>query len=73
MTDRAVHQLEAGLNGAPSDFLFALILTQTLDCLIRAELQINAVGLIDGFLRHILADQRRQIAAHLIAQRQLAV
>ena len=38
-----------------------------IDMLIRAEFQINRIGIIDGFLRKVCTDERGQFAAHLTA------
>ena len=73
MTDGAVHQFEARLDGALADLLDLVLVAQTLDLRVRAELQIDGIGVVDQLLGLLVADQLWQVAAHLGAQRQLAV
>ncbi|MPN49537.1 hypothetical protein SDC9_197158 [bioreactor metagenome] len=35
--------------------------------LVRAKIQIDLVGVVDGLLHQVLTDQRGQITAHLVA------
>ena len=46
---------------------------QSLDVLVGAKFQIDLVGVMDGLLGQLRADEGGQITAHLIAQGQLAV
>ena len=66
MADRAVDQLQAGLDRLFADIFDLLAVGDALDFLRRAELQIDLVGIVDQALRQVLADQLRQIAAHLV-------
>ena len=73
MADGAVHQLQACLNGVLADLLALLVITETLNVLVRTEIQIDLVSVVDGLLCQLWGDEGGQIAAHLIAQRELAV
>ena len=73
MADGAIHQLQAGLDGPLADLLDLFRVAKALHMLIRAELQVDFVRVVDGLLGQILTDQAGQVAAHLIAQGQLAV
>ena len=67
VADGAVHQLQARLDGVLADLLPLLIVAQALNVLVRAEIQIDLVGIIDGLLGHLRGDESGQIAAYLIA------
>ena len=73
VADRAVHKPQAGANGAGSDPFDFLGIAQAFDVLVRAEFQINAVGVVDRLLCAFFADERRQVAADLAGQGQLPV
>ena len=73
VADRAVDQTQARADGARADLLDLLRILQALDVLVRAELQIDAVGVVDELLRLLLADEGGQVAADIAAQRELAV
>ena len=73
VADRAVDQAQARADGARADLLDLLRILQALDVLVRAELQIDAVGVVDELLRLLLADEGGQVAADIAAQRELAV
>ena len=73
VADRAVDQPQTGGNGAFANLLDRFRVSDALYMLIGAELKIDAVRIGNGILRHIRADQCRQISADLTAQRQLAV
>ena len=68
VTDRAVNQTQARADGARADLLDLLRILQALDVLVRAELQIDAVGVVDELLRLLLADEGGQVAADVAAQ-----
>ena len=68
MADGAVHQLQARLNGPLADLLDVAALIDALHMGVRAEFQIDFVGIADQILRQILSDQLGQVAAHLIGQ-----
>ena len=68
VADRAVDQTQARADGARADLLDLLRILQALDVLVRAKLQIDAVGIVDELLRLLLADERGQIAADVAAQ-----
>ena len=67
VADGAVHKLQARLNGTLADLLPLLFMLQALDMGVRAEFQIDLVGVVDGLLGQVLSDKSRQIAAHLVA------
>ena len=73
VADGAVHQLQSRLNGVLADLLPLLVVAQPLDMLVCAEVQIDPIRVIDSLLRQLRGNEGRQIAAHLIAQGQLAV
>ena len=73
MADRAVHKLEPRLNRTLADILFRLIVGDALHVLVRTELQIDFIRIINRSLHDVLPDKSRQVAAHLIAERKLAV
>ena len=73
VADRAVHKLETGLNGAAADVLHLVGIADALNVGVRAEFQIDGVGIVDGLLREPFADERRQIAADLVGEGELAV
>mgnify|MGYP002509008816 CR=1 FL=1 len=50
-----------------------LRILQALDMGVRAEVQVNPVGVMDGFLGQVRADEGGQVPAHLIAEGQLPV
>ena len=73
MTDRAVNQLKTCLNGALA-YLFDLLgISETLDMLVSAEFEVYTVGIIYKLLSGVLAYKCGQIAADLVAERQLSV
>ena len=73
MADGAVHQLQACLNGVLADLLALLVIAETLNVLVRTKVQIDLVSVVDGLLRQLRGDEGGQIAAHFIAEGQLAV
>ena len=73
MADGAVHQLQPSLDGVFPDFLDFRTVVDAFDFFICAELQINAVGIVDGFLHKLCADQIWQVAADLVTERELSV
>jgi hypothetical protein len=73
MADRAVHQLQAGMDGVLSDLLDLLAGVDALHMGICAELKIDLVGVVDQLLCKLLSDQGGQVAAHLIGEAQLAI
>ena len=73
VADGTVHQLQSGMDGAAADFLPLLVVAKALNVLIGAKIQINLIRVVDGLLCQLRPDQVRQIAAHLIAEGQLAV
>ena len=68
MTNRAVDKLQACLNGLDADFLDLFGIADAFDVLVCAELKVDFVGIVDGFLRLGFADKRRKIAADLVAK-----
>ena len=73
MTDRAVNELQTGLNGTGTDLSDSLDVTYALNLSVCAELKIYSVGLVNSFLNEVFSDKIGQITADLIAQRQRAV
>lgn len=73
VADRAIDQLEARLNRAAADFAHLFSVADTLNVAVRAEFQVNAVGIIDQILRVLLADERREVAANLMREGELAI
>ena len=73
VAQRAVHELEARLDGAQTYAVHLRARAGTLHAAVGAERQIHAVHLPDGRLHGLVADEVGQIAAHLARQRQLAV
>ena len=70
---RAVNEAKTRFYRALSyllDFLFA---SDALNMSVRAELEIDAVGIFNSLLRHIVADELGELTADLGAQGQLAV
>ena len=73
VADRTVDQAQTRADGTRADALDLLRILESLDVLVGAELEVNAVGIVDDLLRLTLADERGQIAADIAAQRELAV
>ena len=73
MADRAVHQLQAGMDGILADLLDLLAGVDALHMGVCAELKIDLVGVVDKLLCKLLSDQGGQVAAHLIGEAQLAI
>ena len=70
---RAVNEAKTRFYRALSyllDFLFA---SDALNMSVRAELEIDAVGIFNSLLRHIVADELGELTAYLGAQGQFAV
>ena len=68
VTDRAVDQTQARADGTCADLLDLLRVLEPFDVLVRAEFEIDAVGIINEFLCLLLADKRRQVTADVAAQ-----
>ena len=73
VADGAVHQLQAGLDGALADLLDLAAFVNTFHMRVSAKFQIDLVSVVDQLLGKILTDQLRQLAANLIGEGQLAV
>ena len=73
MTDGAVHQLQAGVDGVLADLLDVLAGVDALHMGVGTELEVDLIGVVDELLCELLADQGGQVAAHLIGEAQLAV
>ena len=67
MADRAVYQLQAGLNGSLTDIFYLLFLSNAFHLCIRAEFQIDLIRILNHFLGKVLSNQGWQISAHFIA------
>ena len=73
VADRAVDELQAGLDRALADLLDGVLFAHALDVLVRAEFEVDRVGVVDQGLREIVADELRQVAADLGREGELAV
>ena len=73
MTDGAVHQLQAGVDGVLADLLDVLAGVDALHMGVGTELEVDLIGVMDELLCELLSDQAGQVAAHLIGEAQLAV
>ena len=73
VADRAVDELQAGLDRALADLLDGVLFAHALDVLVRAEFEVNRVGVVDQGLREVVADELRQVAADLGREGELAV
>ena len=73
MTDGAVHQLQAGVDGVLADLLDVLAGVDALHMGVGTELEVDLIGVMDELLCELLANQGGQVAAHLIGKAQLAV
>ncbi len=73
VADGTVHQAQAGSDGVPADALDALILHQAFHRGVRAEFQVDAIGIINQLLGLVLTNQLGQLAAHLVGKGELAV
>ena len=69
----AIDKLEACLDGSLADILDLVGLLGSLNVRICTELQVDPVGIIDHILHAVGTQKVGQIAAHLIAERELAV
>ena len=67
MADRAVYQLQAGLNGSLPDIFYLLFLSNAFHLCIRAKFQIDLIRILNHFLGKVLSNQGWQISAHFIA------
>ena len=67
VSNRAVHKLKPRLNGAKTNPLDLFRVVEPFNVLVRAEVEINPVGIFNHLLREIKADKLRQIAADFIA------
>ena len=73
MANRAIDQLQACANGAAANLAHLFRITDALDMAIRAELKVDTVGIVDEILRVLLTDERREIAADLMGERELTI
>ena len=73
MADRAVDEFQPRLNGIAADLLLLFFVLQSLDMGIGTELKVDGVGVVDHLLGILRADETRQIAADLFAEREFAV
>ena len=70
---RAVDELEAGFNRAGANPADLLVVADALDVLVRAELEVDAVGVVYRLLRKLVAYELGEVAADLVAEGELAV
>ena len=61
------------MDGPAADFFYFFRIAHALDMLVCAEFQIDFIRIIDALLGELLADELGQAAAHLVAQRELAI
>ena len=73
VADGAVHQLEAGLDGAQANLPHLVLVAATLHVLVRAKLQVQFVHGVYGLLGVLGAYELGEVAAHLVGERELAV
>ena len=73
VADGAVHKLEPGLDGSGAYLAYLIVVADALYVLVRAELEVDPVGVVYGLLGQALADERGQVAADVAAQAELAV
>lgn len=71
--DGTVHQLQSRLDCPFADLLALFRVLKTFDMGISAEFQVDLIGIMNGLLGQLRADQGRQITAHLIAQREFSI
>ena len=67
VADGAVHEFEPRLNGAQADLLDFVARIQPFDVFVRAEFEIDLIGIVDGLLRERFADELGQISPHFAA------
>ena len=73
VADGAIHQLEPGADGAGADLLDLFPRGNAFDMVLRPELQVDLIGIVDHALGILLAQQLGQLAADFVGKRQLAV
>ena len=73
MAYRAVNEAKTRFYRALSYLLDFLLASDALNMGVRAELEIDAVGIFNSLLRHIVADEFGELTADLGAQGQFAV
>ena len=73
MPDRAIHQFEARADGAPADLAHLFGVANAFHMAVRAEFQVNLVGVIDQLLSFVFPDERGKIPAHLMGKGKLPV
>ena len=73
MTDGAIHEFEPRFNRFFADFLDLVLVAEPFYVLVRAEFEINLVGIVDEFLREIVPYEFGKLAAHFVRKRQFAV
>ena len=66
VADGAVDESETSLDGAFAYFLYERVVRDALNVLVRAELEIDGVGVVYEILRSLPADKLRELAADLI-------
>ena len=65
MSDWTVHKLQPGFDGPLSDFLDFFREFNSFDAGIGSEFEINAVGIVNQFLRKIITDKFRKVSAYI--------
>ena len=65
MSDWTVHKLQPGFDGALSDFLNLFREFNSFDSGIGSEFKIDAVCIVNQFLRKIIANQLRKVSAYI--------
>ena len=73
MADRAVDQLQAGLDRPLADLLDLIGGAHPFDMGVGPEFEVDLVGIVNQLLGKVRADQVRQVAAHLVGEGKLAV
>ena len=73
MADGAIHEFEPRFNRFFADFLDLVLVAESFYVLVRAEFEINLVGIVDELLREIVPYEFGKLAAHFVRKRQFAV
>ena len=68
MANRTVNELQTGLNGTLADLLDRFFLADSLHVRVRAEFEVDGIGVVDERLCRVFTDELRQVAADLRTQ-----
>ena len=73
MTNRAIHEFEIGLNGFEPDIFDFLGVFHALDVFVRAEFQVDGIGIVDNGLDVLRTEQFGQIAPYFITEGEFSI